>query len=127
PVTLYKCRRSDPLPRGGVTCLAGGQLCPSAAIFLGAPMVHSVARFDFSNRVRVALGPDRRTNRFERNHARRAVSSGCARATWRPRGVDLADAVLAQLERCVPSFFVRWRRCLVSAAHFWNLSVALPP
>src|SRR5437016_6885007 len=72
-------------------------------------MVLARDRFGFSDRVRLALGPDRRTHRVEWNYSSARISSGGPRSTWRPRIVDLTDAVLGQFERRIPPFSLRRR------------------
>src|SRR5438067_10526551 len=72
-------------------------------------MVFARARFDFSDRVRLALGPDRRTHRVEWNYSSARISPGGPRPAGRPRFVDFADTVLVQLERHLFPFSV-WRR-----------------
>src|SRR5213594_3464173 len=88
-------------------------------------MVFARSRFDFPDRVRFALGPDRRTHRVEWNYSSTRISSGGPRSTWRPRMVDLADAVLVQFERRVSAFSL-WRRSRVLVAFdFWNRACAV--
>src|SRR5207248_11086388 len=83
-------------------------------------MVFARSRFDFSDRVRLALGADRRTYWVQRNYTGQRISSRRARATRRPRIVDLAAPVLAQFERRLsPSSL--WRRSgVVAALGFWH-------
>src|SRR2546430_17016809 len=51
-----------------------GQRRAPANLFCFAPLVSSRGRFDFSDRVRVAVGPDRRTDRVEWNYASSRLS-----------------------------------------------------
>src|SRR6266513_5497096 len=88
-------------------------------------MVSSRSRSDFSDRVRFALGPDRRTHRVEWNYSSPRTSSGGPRSTWRPRLVDLANAVLVQFERPVSAFSLWWRSRVVAAFNFWNRACAV--
>src|SRR5712692_4571640 len=88
-------------------------------------MVFARGRFDFSDRVRFALGPDRRTHRMEWNYSSARISPGGPRSTWRPRIVDLANAVLVQLERRLSPFSVRGRSRLVAASDRRNRARAV--
>ncbi len=72
-------------------------------------MVFARDRFDFFDRVRFALGPDRRTHRIEWNYSSARISPGGPRPIGRPRIVDLADTLLVQLERHLSPFSL-WRR-----------------
>src|SRR5436309_3867842 len=81
-------------------------------------MVFARARFDFSDRVCLALGPDRRTHRVEWNYSSARISSGGPRSTWRPRIVDLTDALLVQFERQLSPFSLRRRGRAIAASDF---------
>src|SRR5262249_18335782 len=112
--------RHESPARVGDNAIALGERCSTADLLLRSSLVSALARSDFLDRVRFALGPDRRTDRLERNHASRPISSGRARSAWRSRIVDPADALLVQFERRVSLFSVRRRRCAFASAHFWN-------
>src|SRR5207237_6620680 len=75
-----------------------------------------------SDRVRFALGPNRRTHRLQWNRAGARISSRRARANRRPSIVDLADALLVQFQRRVSPFSLRRRRFVVVAFDFWSRS-----
>src|SRR5437588_597163 len=83
-------------------------------------MVFARSRFDFSDRVRLALGADRRTYWVQRNYTGQRISSRRPRATRRPRIVDPADPVLAQFERRLSPFSLWRRSCVVAASGFWH-------
>ena len=71
---LYKliaCRIAGSPPP--ITRLALGKRCPAANVFCRATMVSALSRFDFPDRIRFALGPDRRTYRLGRNHSRSPI------------------------------------------------------
>src|SRR5437588_6437003 len=88
-------------------------------------MVSSHSRPDFSDRVRFALGPDRRTHRREWNYSSAGISSSRPRSTWRPRIIDLANAVLVQFKRRVAACSL-WRRSrFVAASDFRNRARAV--
>src|SRR2546430_4174852 len=109
---------------GGCGNARGRCRCP-ADLFYRAPLVSPRDRLDFSDRVRLAVGPDRRTHRLEWNYASPRISPGGPRSTGRPRIVDLADALLAQFERRLPAFFVWRRSSTVAAIDFWNRACAV--
>src|SRR5207302_5134804 len=111
--------------RVGDDAIALGRRRSATEVFLGAALVLARARFDFHDRVRFALGPSRRTDRLKRNYSGPRISSRGARATGRPRIVDLADFVLVQFERCVSSFSLRRGSCAVVASDFRNRARAL--
>src|SRR5437763_4822052 len=111
-------RQSDVLFRADQIVL--GRKCPAAEISLGAPMVSQRTRFDFSDRVRFALGPDRRTHRLRRHYSDRRLSSSRARSTRRPRVFDVADALLVHLERRLRAFSMWRRSSVVVIADFLN-------
>src|SRR5437773_7791717 len=83
-------------------------------------MVFARPRFDFSDRVRLALGADRRTYWVQRNYTGRRIPSRRPRPTWRPGLVDPADPLLVQLERCLSPFSLWRRSCVVAASDFWH-------
>src|SRR5260370_7140165 len=83
-------------------------------------MVFARSRFDFSDRVRLALGADRRTYWVQRNYTGQRISSRRPRATRRAGVVDLADPVLAKFERRLSPFSLWRRSCVVAAFDFWH-------
>src|SRR6266446_7442935 len=91
-----------------------------AGLFCRAAMVFVRPRFDFFDRVRLALGADRRTYWVQRNYTGRRISSRRPRPTWRPGLVDPADPLLVQLERCLSPFSLWRRSCVVAASDFWH-------
>src|SRR5205809_717141 len=83
-------------------------------------MVFARPRFDFSDRVRLALGADRRAYWVQRNYTGQRISSRRPRPTWRPGLVDPADPLLVQLERCLSPFSLWRRSSVVAASDFWH-------
>src|SRR5260370_15721264 len=81
-------------------------------------MVPAITWPRLPDRVCFALGPDRRPDRIEWNFACPPISFRRARTTRRPRVVDLANALLVQLERRIPAFSLRRWSCVVDLVHF---------
>src|SRR5260370_4664111 len=76
-------------------------------------MVPAITWPRLPDRVCFALGPDRRPDRIEWNFACPPISFRRAQTTRRPPVVDLANALLVQLERRIPAFSLRRWVCVV--------------